>query len=272
MPLAITTSGARCLGTPRKRSNGSSVPSSSTATLRAGIERADAAAGDEGDAALGERRLERRGGLGRRRHGRRSGITNEISQASRTPRAVSASSSSSAHSLGAGGHLNGAPQTPIDRAALRERRDDLGQPLGAGHGVELVAALGEARRGVEVVVGAERDDEHVGLVDSRVGGHPPRLGIDRGDRLLQEPHAGLGDVAVGQPHRLGRRAPEHHVELREAEDERVALVDQRHLDVVAERLREHRAQLQPAEARAENEDARVHRATLSAIARAHGGA
>ena len=39
MPLAITTSGARCLGTPRKRSNGSSLPSSSTATLRAAIER-----------------------------------------------------------------------------------------------------------------------------------------------------------------------------------------------------------------------------------------
>ena len=44
--------------------------------------------------------------------GRGSGMTNEISQLSRTPRAVSASSSSSAHSLGAGGHLNGAPHTP----------------------------------------------------------------------------------------------------------------------------------------------------------------
>ncbi len=42
-----------------------------------------------------------------------NGITKEISQASRTPRARSSSSSSSAHSLGAGGHLNGAPQTPI---------------------------------------------------------------------------------------------------------------------------------------------------------------
>src|ERR1700722_15950728 len=35
MPLSITTSGARCLGTPRKRSYASSLPSSSTATLRA---------------------------------------------------------------------------------------------------------------------------------------------------------------------------------------------------------------------------------------------
>ena len=105
-------------------------------------------------------------------------------------------------------------------------------------------------------------------MDSRVRGHPPRLGIDRGDRLLQEPHAGLRDVAVGQPHRVGRRAPEHHVELREPEDERVALVDQRHLDLVAERLREHGAQLQPAEPRPENEYARAHRATISALARA----
>ena len=42
-----------------------------------------------------------------------NGSTNEIWQASRTPRAVSASWSSSAHSLGAGGHLNGAPHTPM---------------------------------------------------------------------------------------------------------------------------------------------------------------
>ncbi len=42
-----------------------------------------------------------------------SGITIEISQASRTPRAVSSSSSMSAHSLGAGGHLKGAPHIPI---------------------------------------------------------------------------------------------------------------------------------------------------------------
>ncbi len=42
-----------------------------------------------------------------------NGITSEISQASRTPRAVRWSCRSSAHSLGAGGHLNGASQTPI---------------------------------------------------------------------------------------------------------------------------------------------------------------
>ena len=41
-----------------------------------------------------------------------SGITKVISQLSRTPRSVRWSCSSSAASLGAGGHLKGAPQTP----------------------------------------------------------------------------------------------------------------------------------------------------------------
>ena len=45
--------------------------------------------------------------------GEGSGTTKEIWQASRTPRAVSSSARSRAHSLGAGGHLKGAPQTPI---------------------------------------------------------------------------------------------------------------------------------------------------------------
>ena len=144
-----------------------------------------------------------------------------------------------------------------DGVARRERRDDAGEPLGTVDRVELVAALGQAGRGLEVVVGAERDDEDVGLVGAGVGRHAPRLGIDRRDRLLQEPHARLGDLAVRQAHRVAARAPEHHVELREAEDERVALVDQRHVDLVAERLRERGGELEPAEARAEDEDAVV---------------
>ena len=134
----------------------------------------------------------------------------------------------------------------------------LAQPLGAGDRVELVARLGEPRRGVEVVVGAERDDEDVGLVDAGVGRHASRLGIDRGDRLPQEAHAGLGDVAVREADRVGRRPPEHHVELRVPEDERVVLVDQRHVDVVAERLRQHGRELETAKARPEDEDPRRH--------------
>ena len=141
------------------------------------------------------------------------------------------------------------PADADDRAALRERGQHLAQPLGAGDGVELVAALGESRRGVQVVVGAERHDQDVGLVDAAVGGHAPRLGIDRGDRLLQEAHAGLGDVAVREADRVGRRPAEHHVELRVPEDEGVVLVDQGHVDVVAERLRQHGRELETSETR-----------------------
>ena len=166
-------------------------------------------------------------------------------------------------SLGAGGHLNGAPQTPMIARPARERRQHLRQPLGAGDGVELVARLGEAGRRIEVVVGAERHDEHVGLVDSRVRGHAARFGIDRRDRLLEEAHARLHDVSVREPNGVGRRPPEHDVELRVAEDERVVLVDQRDLELVAEGLGQRRRELEPAEARAEDQDS-LHRSILVA--------
>ena len=57
----------------------------------------------------------------------------------------------------------------------------------------------------------------------------------------------------GSPDRVERRATEHHIELRVAEDERVALVDQRDLEVLV-RLREERRELEAAEARAEDQD------------------
>ena len=52
-----------------------------------GVERAHAAAGDELDAALGEGGDQRRGRVGRRRDRGRERNHEEISQASRTPRA-----------------------------------------------------------------------------------------------------------------------------------------------------------------------------------------
>ena len=148
-----------------------------------------------------------------------------------------------------------------DRLAAGERRAARRQPLRAGDRVELVARLGEPGRRVEVVVGAERDDEDVGVVDARVGRDPARLGIDRRDRLLQEADAGLGEVAVRKANRVQRRPPEHHVELRVAEDERVALVDQRDGDLVADRLRQHRRELEPAEAGSQDDDS-LHRTIL----------
>jgi hypothetical protein len=113
MPLAITTSGARCLGTPRKRSKGSSAPSSSSATLRSGSSALTRRPGissipRSANSASSAAEASGEGGTGVG-----NGITKEIRQASRTPRERSSSSSSRAHSLGAGGHLNGAPETPI---------------------------------------------------------------------------------------------------------------------------------------------------------------
>ena len=156
--------------------------------------------------------------------------------------------------------MNGAPQTPTIARPRENVGSTFAQPLGAAHGVELVAPLGEPRRGVQVVIGAERHDQDVGLVNTAVGGHAPRLGIDRGDRLLQEAHAGLCDVAVCEADRVWRRPAEHHVELRVPEDERVVLVDQGYVDVVAERLRQHGRELESPKTRSEDDNAAFHRA------------
>ncbi len=99
----------------------------------------------------------------------------------------------------------------------------LRKPLGAGRRIELVAGLRQTRRGLVVIVGPQRDHQRVGLVGGGVGRDRSCLGIDLGDRLTHEAHARLGDLRIRQPHRLGARAPEHHVELGEPEHERVAL-------------------------------------------------
>jgi hypothetical protein len=49
------------------------------------------------------------------------------------------------------------------------------------------------------------------------------------------------------PHRAGRGAAEHHVELGDAKDEPVGLVDQDNAGVIAEFVREPSGQLQAAE-------------------------
>ena len=54
-----------------------------------------------------------------------------------------------------------------------ERGQRVAHPLGPGDRVVLEAALGEARRRVHVVLGAERDDEDVGVVRASVGRDVP---------------------------------------------------------------------------------------------------
>ena len=150
-----------------------------------------------------------------------------------------------------------------DRSALGERGDLRRHPLGARDRVELLVDRQPRRRRV-VVVGAEGDDEHVAVVRAGVGRHRARLRVDRLDLLAHEPDARLRDRAVREPHRLGGRPPEHDVELRVAEDERVALVHQRHLDLARRLLGEGGRELQAAEPGAEDEDLHRHGTILRA--------
>ena len=100
-------------------------------------------------------------------------------------------------------------------------------------------------------------------MDTVVGGHAPRLRIDRGDRLLQETHPGLCDVTVSEADRVERRPAEHHVELRVPEDERIVLIDQGYVDVVTERLRQQGGELETPETRPEYDDPSSHQASGS---------
>ena len=112
----------------------------------------------------------------------------------------------------------------------------------------------ETRSGIGTQVGAQRDDHDVGVERARIGLDAARRWIDRSDRGLHEAHAGLHQVCVGMGHCIGDRPAEHHVELREAEDEAVRLVDEHDLRVVADRFGQGRRELQPTETGAENQN------------------
>jgi hypothetical protein len=66
------------------------------------------------------------------------------------------------------------------------------------------------------------------------------------------------ELPVRQTDRFRRGVPEHHVELRVAEDEGLGLVDQGHLDGVAERLGNARAELEAAEACSQHQNSSLH--------------
>jgi hypothetical protein len=148
-----------------------------------GVERGDPATGDQVDVALGELRFQRRRSLRRRRHRRpqrdREGDPAGVAHPA-CPQLVVEEQGALARRRRA---LERRPTDADHRVPLRERRDDLRQPFGAGHRVELVAARRQAGRRVDVVVGAERDDQEVGLVHTGVGRYPSCLGVDRRHRL-----------------------------------------------------------------------------------------
>ncbi len=119
--------------------------------------------------------------------------------------------------------------------------------------IELVAALAEARCRVDVVVSAQPDHEVVRIVRSAICHDTPRDRIDGSNRLLTELDAGFVDVAVEAAHVFERLSSEHQFELRETEHERLALVDQRDVDVFAEGLRKAGRHFKPAESGAQHD-------------------
>ena len=138
--------------------------------------------------------------------------------------------------------------TDDDRAAL-ERRERVSGSLRAGEGVELEAVFHESRRRRNVIVGSECDDEDVGVVGGNVGDDSAMFGIDGRHGLLTELDSGLVDGAIRVPHFGYLAAPEHDIELREAEHERVALVDEGDANLVGDRFGQPGYELETAESR-----------------------
>jgi hypothetical protein len=96
--------------------------------------------------------------------------------------------------------------------------------------------VGEPWRRRKIVLGAQGQHQIISLKLALVRCDAAFRRINRGDGLLQHSHAGLGEVLVGQAHRMRLGMAEHHVELGEAENEMIALVDQCEFDGIAERF------------------------------------
>jgi hypothetical protein len=99
---------------------------------------------------------------------------------------------------------------------------------------------------------------HVCNVGSAVGGHAPRFRVDCGYRFPTEDRAGPHDVSVREANGVGCLATEHHVELRDADDEGVVPVGQREVEAIAERLGKCRGELEPAETGTQDHDSSLH--------------
>ena len=89
--------------------------------------------------------------------------------------------------------------------------------------------------------------------------------MDLRDGFLPEPYVGRGDVVVAEADGRGRALAEHHVQLREAEHERIRAVDQRDLDLLADLLGQPSGELEAAEAGTENENGGGHGPRISAL-------
>ena len=260
--------GGAMLGDPEEEVKGILAPVLQHGQLPILVEVVDPSARDELNISLGKCGEERLGGCRRRRDGARE----RHQEGDLALLASSASREIVVEEKGglAGGRraLEWRPADADHGAPGLELLEQLPHPPRSGHRVELVAGLGEARRRAHVVVGAECHDEDVGLVLAGVRRHTSVLRIDRRDRLIGEANTGLDEIAVRKPDGVGCLPPEHDVQLRVAEDEGVSLLDQDHVGVFAELLREDRRQLETAEPRPEHDYPGRHVRPLSLPVRA----
>ena len=131
-------------------------------------------------------------------------------------------------------------------------------------------AFDQPRRRPGVEVGAERDHEDVRVEVAGVGAHPARVRVDRFNDGVDEAHARLVQVPVRMPDRRFVGAAEHHVQLREPEDEALGPVDEGEIEGVAELVGQPGRQLQTPETGAQHDD--VHGGRLLRRAGPGGGA
>ena len=150
--------------------------------------------------------------------------------------------------------FEGLAEDPDQDGPAGETGQRVAQPLGAGDRVVLVSAVRKSRRRVDVVFGAERHDEDVGVVSATIGRHASRRRVHRGHGLLAELDSGLGDLAVRELRGRRIRPAEEDVELREAEREAVVAVDQCDLNLSGELGGEATRQLEASEPRAEDDN------------------
>ena len=113
-----------------------------------------------------------------------------------------------------------------DGAPLGEGGQDLAKKVFPLHRVELVGVF-QPWGGHDVVIGTQ--GEVVAIVGAGIGCHTSGRWIDSLHRCPQQAHTRHDEAAVRQAHCVHGRAAEHRVELRVAEDERIALGDQGHL-------------------------------------------
>jgi len=138
-------------------------------------------------------------------------------------------------------------EDPDQDPAGLELRQRVAHSLCARERVVLETRCLEARSSRIVVIRSERDDQDVGFVGLLVSRDAPRLRLDRRHLLLTELDPRFRDVAVVEDDFVPGLAPEQDVQLRVAEVEGLAPVDERDAKVVGG-LGEARRELQPCEA------------------------